>query len=199
MVCKVTEESEIIISDQIRIPLSELRFRFSTSSGPGGQHANRSATRVTLLFDVASSPSLDDETRARLLKKLAHRLDKQGILRIQVQDTRSQKQNRAIAESRFMAELAEAADQEQKTDQEQDAQVRYRETSGRKEKGRPSQTRAWGGLVWTNPKKLYKTTPSGSLPASTMACRTLTRVSKTRPTAKKMIRETIANLCEPVI
>jgi ribosome-associated protein len=104
----VTEENEIIISERIRIPLSELRFRFSTSSGPGGQHANRSATRVTLLFDVAASPSLDDVTRTRLLEKLAHRVDKQGVLRIQVQDTRSQKQNRAIAQSRFMTSLSQA-------------------------------------------------------------------------------------------
>ena len=105
---KVTEENRIIINERISIPLSELRFRFSTSSGPGGQHANRSATRVTLLFDVAASPSLDDITRTRLLEKLAHRLDKQGVLRIQVQDTRSQKQNRAIANSRFMTLLAQA-------------------------------------------------------------------------------------------
>ncbi len=105
---KVTEENRIIINERISIPLSELRFRFSTSSGPGGQHANRSATRVTLLFDVAASPSLDDVTRTRLLEKLAHRLDKQGVLRIQVQDTRSQKQNRAIANARFMTLLAQA-------------------------------------------------------------------------------------------
>ena len=104
---KVTEENRIIINERISIPLSELRFRFSTSSGPGGQHANRSATRVTLLFDVSASPSLDDATRARLLEKLAHRLDKQGVLRIQVQDTRSQKQNRAIANARFMTLLAQ--------------------------------------------------------------------------------------------
>ena len=105
---KVNEDSVIIINEKISIPLSELRFRFSTSSGPGGQHANRSATRVTLLFDVAASPSLDDVTRTRLLEKLAHRVDKQGVLRIQVQDTRSQKQNRAIAQSRFMTSLSQA-------------------------------------------------------------------------------------------
>ncbi len=104
----MSEENSITINDGITIPLSELRFRFSTSSGPGGQHANRSATKVTLLFDIAASPSLDDVTRTRLLEKLAHRLDKQGVLRIQVQDTRSQKQNRAIAQSRFMTSLAQA-------------------------------------------------------------------------------------------
>lgn len=104
----MSEENAIIINDRISVPLSELRFRFSTSGGPGGQHANRAATRVTLHFDVAASPSLDDDSRARLLEKLSHRLDKQGILHIQVQETRSQKQNRAIARSRFMLLLSQA-------------------------------------------------------------------------------------------
>ena len=103
----MTEET-IIINDAIKIPVSELSFRFSTSSGPGGQHTNRAATRVTLLFNIANSPSLDDVTRTRLLEKLAHRLDKKGVLHIQVQDTRSQKQNRAIAQSRLMTSLTEA-------------------------------------------------------------------------------------------
>lgn len=94
--------------DDITIPLSELKFQFSTSSGPGGQHANRSATRVTLLFNIASSPSLSDRSRQRLLEKLAHRLDKQGVLRVQAQDSRSQVQNREIAISRLMALLTEA-------------------------------------------------------------------------------------------
>ena len=104
----MTEEREILINEQITIPMSELRFRFTTSGGPGGQHANRAATRVTLLFDVGASPSLDDISRARLLEKLAHRLDKNGILRIQVQDTRSQNQNRSIAISRFLVLLSQA-------------------------------------------------------------------------------------------
>lgn len=101
-------DSNLIINEQISIPRSELSFRFDTSSGPGGQHANRSATRVTLLFDLANSPSLDEETRARLLENLGRQLDKQGVLHLSVQDTRSQKQNRDIAESRFMLLLAEA-------------------------------------------------------------------------------------------
>ena len=104
----MTEESGIIINDRISIPASELSYRFSTSSGPGGQHVNRSATKVTLLFDVAASPSLDDESRARLLEKLGHHLDKHGVLHVQVQKTRSQKQNREIAESHFMVMMAEA-------------------------------------------------------------------------------------------
>jgi ribosome-associated protein len=98
----------IIINDNVSIPESEIDFRFDTSGGPGGQHANRSATRVTLLFDVANSPSLDDDSRTRLLEKLDHHLDKQGVLHVSVRETRSQKHNREIAESRFMALLANA-------------------------------------------------------------------------------------------
>ena len=103
----ITDKS-ILIDDDITIPISELRFQFSTSSGPGGQHANRSATRVTLLFDIATSPSLSERSRQRLLEKLAHRLDKQGILRIQAQDSRSQANNREIAISRLMTLLTDA-------------------------------------------------------------------------------------------
>jgi ribosome-associated protein len=99
---------KIIINDDVSIPESELNFRFDTSGGPGGQHANRSATRVTLLFDVANSPSLDEASRTKLLENLGHHLDTHGVLHISVQDTRSQKKNREIAKSRFMVLMADA-------------------------------------------------------------------------------------------
>ena len=101
-------ENEIIINQQLRIPLSELQYRFSTSSGPGGQHANKAATRVTLLFDVAHSPSLTEKMRRILRKRLASHLDKEGVLQIHVQDTRSQFRNREIANGRFRDLLAAA-------------------------------------------------------------------------------------------
>lgn len=104
----VNDESVLVINDHVRIPLAELQFRFSTSSGPGGQHVNRSATRVTLLFDVVGSPSLPEVVRARLLTKLAVRLDKDGVLHIDVQDSRSQFQNRETAVLRFQTILANA-------------------------------------------------------------------------------------------
>ena len=104
----MNDDSLIFINEQVSIPLSELRFRFSTSGGPGGQHANRSATRVTLLFDVAQSPSLGETVRARLLDKLAPRLDKDGALQIDVQDSRSQYRNRETAVLRFQLILANA-------------------------------------------------------------------------------------------
>jgi len=64
----------ILINEQLALPAAELQFRFTTGGGPGGQHVNKTATRVTLLFDVAGSPSLDEATRTRLLDRLATRL-----------------------------------------------------------------------------------------------------------------------------
>ena len=57
---KMLEENELVINESVRIPLSELHYQFVRSSGPGGQHVNRSATQVELTFDLASSPSLSD-------------------------------------------------------------------------------------------------------------------------------------------
>ncbi len=102
------EENLIVINENLSIPADELQFRFSTSSGPGGQHANRSSTRVTLLFNVAQSPSLNEPTRERLLKNLTSYLDREGVLQIHVQDTRSQYQNREIAIRRWQQLLATA-------------------------------------------------------------------------------------------
>ncbi len=98
----------VIINESLAVPESELQFRFSTGSGPGGQHVNKTATRVTLLFDVAGSPSLDEETRIRLLDRLASRLDRRGLLHIDVQESRSQWQNRMTAVARFQKVMAEA-------------------------------------------------------------------------------------------
>lgn len=99
---------EIVINHSVRIPESELKFRFATSSGPGGQHVNKAETRVTLLFDVANSPSLDDNARALIMKRLASRIDKEGVLQISVQESRSQHRNRETAVSRFQSLLAAA-------------------------------------------------------------------------------------------
>ncbi len=96
------------ITDQLAIPLSELGFRFSRSGGPGGQHVNRTATRVELLFDVAHSPSLTEEQRQRLLKRLAGRIDSEGILRVAAQSERSQLRNRQEATERLQTLLRQA-------------------------------------------------------------------------------------------
>lgn len=100
--------NELPINDELSIPEWELTFSFSTSGGPGGQHANKAATRATLFYDVANSPSLTDTQRARIMKRLGSRIDQNGILQISVQETRSQHQNRTLALERFQELLQQA-------------------------------------------------------------------------------------------
>ena len=83
----MADRDVFIEESNLTIPAWELTFSFSPSSGPGGQHANRSATRVTLYFDVANSPSLSDAQRQLLLKRLSSRLDQDGILQLSAQDS----------------------------------------------------------------------------------------------------------------
>ena len=101
-------DSVVHITDTVSIPMSELHFRFARSSGPGGQHVNRSATQVELLFDVANSPSLDEVQRRRVLRKLKSRIDKEGVLHLVSQETRSQLRNREEVVERFQELMREA-------------------------------------------------------------------------------------------
>jgi ribosome-associated protein len=103
----------IAITHDLAIPLSELSFRFSRSSGPGGQHVNRSETRVELLFDIARSPSLSEAQRDRLLTRLGHYVDDEGTLHLFSSQTRSQLANREDVTARFRA-LLQAALHERK-------------------------------------------------------------------------------------
>jgi len=98
----------VVVGHDLVIPVSELVFRFSRSSGPGGQHVNRSETRVELLFDVRTSPSLSDDQRQRLLLRLRTQLDKDGVLHIVSSETRSQSENRMRSLSRLQTLLASA-------------------------------------------------------------------------------------------
>jgi len=98
----------IKIHNRLSIPVHEIRFRFARSGGPGGQHVNKTETKVELLFDVGNSPSLSASQRDRIGKKLGNKISSEGILRIEVQDTRSQTKNREIALSRFQQLLADA-------------------------------------------------------------------------------------------
>jgi len=104
----MNDESTIFVNDRLSIPVSELQFRFSTSSGPGGQHVNKAETRVTLLFDVANSDSLAEVEREQVMQRLASRIDSSGVLQISSQASRSQHQNRETAVARFQQLLAEA-------------------------------------------------------------------------------------------
>lgn len=96
------------ITTELRLPLAELVVRATPSGGPGGQHANRSSTRVEVWWDVMASPSLSELQRARLAERLGRRLDRAGRLRIVCDSRRSQLQNREEALAR-LAEVAAAA------------------------------------------------------------------------------------------
>jgi len=81
---------------------SEVAFRFSRSSGPGGQHAQKSSTRAEALFDVAESSGLSEAERTRVLAKLG------PVVRAVAQDERSQLRNRELATDRIVEQLREA-------------------------------------------------------------------------------------------
>ena len=90
------------------VPAGELAWRFSRSSGPGGQSVNTADSRVELGFDVRRSPSLPDSVRERLLARLSHRLV-DGVLTIAASEYRSQHRNREAARSRLADVLTAAS------------------------------------------------------------------------------------------
>ncbi len=83
----------------LAIPLAEIRLRTSRSSGPGGQHAQKTETRVEAIFDVEASATLDDEQKARVRERLG------PVVRAVAQDERSQSRNRELALERLAAAL----------------------------------------------------------------------------------------------
>jgi len=91
----------LVVTGSCRIPLDELEWRFSSSGGPGGQHANTSNTKAEVRFDVAGSPSLGPRQRARLLERLG------PLVRVVASDQRSQARNRDLALDRLAARLAD--------------------------------------------------------------------------------------------
>jgi ribosome-associated protein len=93
---------ELPVRPGLAVPLAEIELRTSRSSGPGGQHANVTASRVEAVFDVAASSVLSDSQKARVTAKLGPRVTASA------QDTRSQLRNREIALERLAARLAHA-------------------------------------------------------------------------------------------
>ena len=91
------------IAPDVAVPRSELEYRASRSSGPGGQHVNTASTRIELLWNLAESRVLSDEQRARLRTRLASRLDSMGNVRVVASTRRSQQQNKQAAEERLAA------------------------------------------------------------------------------------------------
>jgi ribosome-associated protein len=95
-------EDPMVVSRDVAIPLREVVVRASRSSGPGGQHANVTDSRVEASFDAAASPSLDEAQRARILARCG------PVVRAVAQDARSQARNRELALERLRERLARA-------------------------------------------------------------------------------------------
>lgn len=91
---------ELRIDERLSIPLAEVELRTSRSSGPGGQHANVTASRVEAVFDVKASRALDEAQRARLLSRLG------TVVTAVAQDARGQSRNRELALQRLARKLA---------------------------------------------------------------------------------------------
>jgi ribosome-associated protein len=99
---------DVRINSHLVIPANELRLTHATSGGPGGQHANKVATRVDLRWDVASSPTLGPRQRARVMQGLRGRIDNAGVLRLSSDRHRSQLRNREDVLDRLAALVAAA-------------------------------------------------------------------------------------------
>jgi ribosome-associated protein len=95
-------EREIPVSRSVLLPVSEVEFQVSRSSGPGGQHAQKSATRVEAVFDVEASAALSDAQKRRITSRVG------PVLRAVAQDERSQLRNRELALERLVEKLRAA-------------------------------------------------------------------------------------------
>lgn len=98
---------DLRVTPAVLIPATELHWRFSRSSGPGGQNVNTTDSRVELVFDLAASQALPAALRARALRRLEGRLV-EGALVVAASEHRSQWQNRVAAQRRLVAQLQEA-------------------------------------------------------------------------------------------
>jgi ribosome-associated protein len=96
------------VTSTLSIPRKELSFRATRAGGPGGQHVNKSSTRVEIRWNVLTSRAITDTQRARLREKLGSRVSAYGTLRVAVGAHRSQLRNREVAETRLVKLLRRA-------------------------------------------------------------------------------------------
>ncbi len=102
------ESNALQVSPDLTISRGELSTKATRSSGAGGQHVNKTSSRIELTWNIFASPSVTDEQRAIIVSKLRSRLAKDGGLRVVASATRSQYRNREIAEQRLVKLVADA-------------------------------------------------------------------------------------------
>jgi ribosome-associated protein len=104
----MADDRDLRVDDSHAIPRDELDVRASRSGGPGGQHVNVTSSRIEVRWSPVRSRALNAEERVRVEHKLASRLDGEGYIRVVSSSTRSQRQNRVLAEER-LAEIVRQA------------------------------------------------------------------------------------------
>jgi ribosome-associated protein len=104
----LSPENVLIVNQSVAIPRSELDVRVSRSSGAGGQHVNKTSSRVEIFWNVVASKAISEGERTLLREKLASRLTTDGSIRIVASDMRSQSRNRDLAEERLAETIRRA-------------------------------------------------------------------------------------------
>jgi ribosome-associated protein len=129
---------ELPVRPGVNVPLSEIELRTSRSSGPGGQHANVTASRVEAVFDVAASGALSEAQKARVTARLGPRVTASA------QDTRSQARNRELALQRLAARLAHALEVRRPRRATRPTKAsKQRRVEEKKRRGEIKRTRRW--------------------------------------------------------
>lgn len=135
---------DIVIDRTHFIPRHELQVRATRSGGPGGQHVNTSSSRVEVRWNPGESSALTPDEKERVAKQLASRLDSAGWVRVAASDTRSQRQNRLLAEQRLATLVARALHVRKKrvstspTKSSKEERLRVKKLRGRRKRDRGS-------------------------------------------------------------
>jgi ribosome-associated protein len=104
----LSPENVLVVNESVAIPRSELDVRVSRSSGAGGQHVNKTSSRVEIFWNVLASRAIGEDERTLLRERLASRLTTDGSIRIVASDMRSQSRNRELAEERLAETIRRA-------------------------------------------------------------------------------------------
>jgi ribosome-associated protein len=105
---RVFMKNDVSVRSDITIPDSEIEIATSRAGGPGGQHVNKSNTRITVRWNINNTTALDDQQKARVLQKLASELTNEGDLIVHSSASRSQQQNKEAALSILAAKVKKA-------------------------------------------------------------------------------------------